>query len=402
MTTDSSSAQTFDMSVLVPDLPNVQEVAAVPQHTARCQAQSEKEKPRFPQFQRLPTEIIVVVMWHTRIRDLRNMIRTGKSINQIFEENKTSIFKRVQICQFPEFSGWFGDLPGFDGSILGKSRTSEQVQCLRRLVLCLSGHRAIAAPSVRRAAQASLNLLDRYGGWRYLYFLQAMKYQMEGDAKKLWKASHVQIHSMSKELAKSTILCLSRMSWRGSRLLEVLGEEYTVSDLLDIVKGRLELFQQEPKIVQEMILATLELLVCRIARRLNLPETILIYLIGYYRDRFGIALTATEKQHLHNWTSGILAQFLLQCCFTYEIGVILEVCEEPVKESIRTIQSWIQEHFKLYCVARVRATTLGTVPSFSPHVFMGSLWAQGLEFPTRNLFKDMIFPYLILTVTRYY
>ena len=396
MTTDVSSAQTFDMSVLLPDLPNVREVAAVPQHTARSQAQSEKEKPRFPQFQRLPTELIVLVMWHTRFCDLRNMIKTGKSVNQIFEENKTSIFKRVQICQFPEFSGWFGDLPGFDGSLLGKSRTSEQIQCLRRLVICLYGQRAIAAPSDQRAAQTSLYLLDRYGGWRYLYFLELMKHYMEREAKKLWKASHVQIHPMSKELAKSTILCLSRMSWRGSRLLELLGEEYTVSDLPDIIKGRLKLFQQEPHIVQKMIVAALELLVCRIARRLGLPETVLAYSIRYYRDRFGISLTATEKRHLHNWTSEILAQLLLQCCFTYEIGMALQLCEEPVKDSIWEIQTWIQQHFRFYCVAHLRATTLGTVPRFSSHVFMGSLWAKGLEFPTRDLFKDAINAYLVL------
>ena len=385
------------MSVLVPDLPNVREVVAVPHHTAGWQAQSEKGKPRFPQFPRLPTDLILLVMWHTRVCDLRNLIRTGKSVNQIFKENETSIFKRVQICQFPEFSGWFGDLPGFDGSILGKSRTSEQIQCLRRLVICLYGHKRISAPRYQRAVQVSLYLLDRYGGWRYLYFLQAMKDHMEGEAKTLWKASHEQIHPMSKDLAKSTILCLSRMSWRGSRLLEVLGEEYTVSDLPDIVKGRLELFQQEPLIVQKMILATLELLVCRIAKRLDLPGTVLAYSISYYQDRFGISLTAMEKQHLLNWTSETLAQLLLQTCFTYKIGVALELCEEPVRDSIWTIQGWLQRHFKLYCVTLLRATSLGTVPRFSPHIFMGSLWAKGLEFPTRNLFKDAIFPEVFRT-----
>lgn len=386
MTTDLSSAQAFDMSVLVPDLPDVREVAAVPQHNAGCQAQSEMGKPRFPQFQRLPTDIILLVMWHTRICDLRNLIKTGKSVNQIFKENKTSIFRRVQICQFPEFSGWFGDLPGFDGSILGKSRTSEQIQCLRRLVISLYGHEEIAVSSAQRAAQASLNLLDRYGGWRYLYFLQFMKDHVEGEAKKLWKASHVQIHLMSKELAKSTILCLLRMSLRGTRPLELLGEEYIASDLPDIVKGRLKLFQQEPQIVQKMILATLELLVCRIAKRLDLPGTVLAYWISYYQDRLGMSLTATEKQHLLNWTSEILAQLLLQCCFTYEIGVALELCEEPGRDRIWTTQWWIQQQFRASCVALLRATTLGTVPISSPHVFMGSLWAKGLEFPTRNLF----------------
>ncbi|KAM0802377.1 hypothetical protein BDR22DRAFT_904769 [Usnea florida] len=391
-----SSAQTFNMSVLLPELPNVREVAAVPQRTTKCEAQSETGKPRFPQFQRLPTEIVVLVMWHTRIRDLRNMIKTGKSVNQVFRENKMSIFKRVQICQFPEFSGWFGDLPGFDGSILGKSRTFEQVQCLRRLLVCSYGHRAIATPSAQRAAQASLYLLERHGGWDYLYFLQATKDHMEGEAKMLWNAVHVQIPPMSKEMAKSTILCLSRMSWRGSRLLEVLGEEYTVSDLPDIVKGRLKSFEEEPQIVQKIILTTLELLVCRLAKRLDLPETALSFSIWYCRERFGISLTVTEKQNLHNLTSEILAQLLLQCCFTYDIGVALQLCEEPVKDSICTIQRWIQQHFRLYCMSLLRATTLGTAPRFSPHVFMGSLWAKGLEFPTRDLFKDAINAYLIL------
>ena len=142
-----------------------------------------------------------------------------------------------------------------------------------------------------------------------------------------------------------------------------------------------------------MMLATLEFLVCRIARRLGLPETVLAYSIWYYRDRFGFPLTATEEEYLHNLASEILAQLLLQCCFSYEIGVVLQLCEEPVKDSVRTIQSWIKQHFKHYSVALLRATTLGTVPRFSPHVFMGSLWAKGLEFPNRNLFRDAINPY---------
>ena len=268
---------------------------------------------------------------------------------------------------------------------MGKSRTSEQIQCLRRLVICLYEHKGIAAYRAQRVAQASLYLLDRYGGWQYLYFLQLMKDYVEGEAKKLWQASHAQIHLMSKELAKSTILCLSRMSWRGSRSSEVVGEEYIASDLSDIVKGRLKLFHQEPQSVQKMILATLELLVCRIAKRLNLPGTVPAASVSYHQNRFGISLTATEKQHFFNRTSEMVAQLLLQCCFAFEIGVALELCEEPVRDSICITQWWIQEQFDLSCMALLRTTTLGTVPMVSPHVFMGSLWAKGLEFPTRDL-----------------
>ena len=383
------------MSILLPDLPGVQRAASVPQPTARCQAQGREGKPRFPKFQRLPTELIVLVMWHTKFCDLRNMIKTGKSMNQIFKENQTSIFKRVQICQYPEFSGWFGGLPGFDGTTRGKSRTSEQVQCLRRLVICLDWGVEIATPSVQRAALASLDLLDQYGGWRYLYFLQAMKDHMEDEAKKLWQALHLQINSMSEALAKSTVFCLARISWRGSRLLEVLGEENTVAELPEIVKGRLKLFQQEPQIVQEMVLATLKFLVCRIARHLGLPETALAYSRWFYRDRVGFPLSATQEEYLHDFTSQMLACLLLQCCFSYELGIALQLCEEPVRDSVRRIQSWIQQYFKHYCVALLRTAILGTAPRFGIHVFMGSLWAKGLEFPARNLFKDAMCPYSI-------
>lgn len=307
-------------------------------------------------FQKLPTELIVLVMCHTRSSDLVELIRTEKSMNEIFECHKISIFRRMQIYQFPEFSGWFGDLPGFDGSTLGKSRTSEQVECLKDVVFSLKWQ--YVYPAFRRDINTEVffPLLERYGGWRYLTFLHGLKYNMEREAQKLERFSYNTMQSMNARSAKAMVLCLSRMSSRAATAV-VSTEDEDREAMLARVENRLRIFRQQPRTLQNGMIRTLRLLIYRMAIRLQLDHI----------------------------ASEIMTKLLLRCIFHYGVDNTMLLCEEPVNEQVNQAQTWIQERFDEDLVYATMFGTSGAVANIDPNIQEGSLWAEGMGFPTYEL-----------------
>ena len=331
--------------------------------------QGRKSRPSI--FQTLPREIIVLVMCHTRSPDLANLIQADKSTNEIFKNHKISIFKRMQICQFPEFSGWFGDLPGFDGSTLGNNRTSEQVQRLRDVVFTFEWRSQVAAPSNYKAAGLVLHLLERYGGWRYLYYLYALKCHVEGEAQNLYRISHMTIPSMNKGLAKAMLLCFSIMSWREST---VGGEVEELADMPARVGKRLKIFQQEPPTLQDSMRTTLRFLIYRMSGRLQLAK-IASY---YWQD----APPVQTDEALLNLISEIMTKLLLECIFYFGVGNTVQLCEKSAKYDLMIARSWIQGRFGQDLRQLLNAIGLGIDQGIDPCIQEGSLWAAGIGFPT--------------------
>lgn len=228
----------------------------------------------FSMFQELPNELTVLVMCHTRSSDLVNLIQTEKYMNRIFETHKTWIFKRMQIYQFPEFSGWFGDMPGFDGSTLGTRRTSEQVECLKDQLFSLGWKTGFAANRRDVAAKELLALLERHGGWRYLAFLYDLKCKMERDARKLHKFSYEAIPSMNAQSAMAIVLGFSRISGRTAGGDSCLSFDEMLAALPARVANRLQIFEQQPRTLQSLMITTVRLLVYRMAIGLEMDHSI--------------------------------------------------------------------------------------------------------------------------------
>lgn len=329
-------------------------------------------------FQRLPTEIIALVMCHTWSGDLVNLIQTEKSMNEIFQNHKRFIFKRMQICQFPEFSGWFGDLPGFDGSILANKRTSEQVQRLKDVVFTFDWRHVVAAPSDDGNAEVFLHLLEKYGGWRYLYFLYSIKYDVECETQNLYRGTHMAIPSMNEGLAKATVLCLSKMSWRAATV--VGGEVEELADMPARVESRLRSFQREPPAVQELITRTLSVIIYCIASRLQLAG-----IMRGYRHRYVLAglgnptLVHTDYEFcLLTWET--MTKLLLECFFFYGLGTSMQLCDDPMNDEARLAQSWIKQRFEQELVYAITSGTFDAVLYDDPCIQEGSLWAAGIGF----------------------
>ena len=205
-------------------------------------------RPNDPMFRKLPTEIILLIMCHSRCCDLTRLIQTKRSMNEIFKNHKTSIFKRMQKYQYPDFLKWFGDLPGFDGTSSGDSRTFEQIQCLNEVVFSLNRWSVVHIPGRAEAVRVSLRLLDRYGGWRYLCFLNFLDSRLEEEARSLYRVSHKQIPAMTEGLAKRMALCLFRMSCNAATI-EGSGME-DAADMRARVESRLNHFDRSRELIK--------------------------------------------------------------------------------------------------------------------------------------------------------
>ena len=343
-------------------------------------------KRRFAIFRVLPTEIIVLVMCHTRSGDLANLIQTDNSMNEIFQNHKMWLFKRMQICQFSEFSGWFGDMPGFDGPILGNNRTSEQIQCLKDVVFTFDWRITEVAPSDDEAAKVFLHLLERYGGWRYLYFLNAVKRHMEQEAQSLYKFSHMAIPSMNEESAKAMVLCFARMSWRAATVLG--GKMKEPADMSARVEYRLKFFQREPRTLQKLMTKILRLLIYRIGKRLQVTDTVTLYQYINQSAGFGILIPVPSEEELYDSASAIMTRLLLECCFFYGITFAMQLCEEPVNEEVKAAQSWIIRRFEHALMYATRFSNVDTVLIADSSIREGSLWAAGIGFPTLGWFRS--------------
>lgn len=319
----------------------------------------------------------MLIMCHTSSNDLANLIRTDRFVNQVFNFHKAWIFKRIQVYQFPECLEWFGDLPGFDGPIPGNNRTSEQIRCLQGVLLSLDWPNVAPVPYGYRPRWALLHLLERYGGWRYLDFLNVLKRYMEQEAQKLYRKLHEEMPVMNGRLAKSMVLCFFSMSWHAATVEEGELEELAFMPAnvengfmpARVEKG-LKWFRKEPQSLQKLMIKALQFLIFRIANRLRLEDV-----IG--------SLTAVQtEEEFDNLSSEILAKTLIEAFFFYGVGMALQLCEEPANREVRLVQSLIVSDFEYNLQDQLNATSSGTAPEIDPSIREGSLWAAGIGFPT--------------------
>lgn len=394
-----ADATSFDMAALRHDLPTHSGTALVPRHTAISQAKSkwkrqyevslmfhrryhtagkQAPKTRPSTFQKLPTELIVLMMCHTRSEDLRHLIQTEKCMHEIFKSCKTWIFHQVQVCQFSEFSGWFGNLPGFDGSREADHPTPEQVQCLRDAVFTCNWRYKNAASTGSKAAAVFLRLLERYGGWRYLHFLHIIKYQVEQAAQNLCRISHVFIPSMNKGLAQAIVLCLSKMSRRATAAAG--GDVEELADMPARVKSRVKIFEQEPPALQELILSTLRLLVDGIAKQLALTDIVKRCEHWYQLAKPETATPVPTKEDVHKSMSKIMVNLVLETVFYHGVAAAILLSEKPVNSQIQLGQKCVKRRFERILKYGTTVGSIDAMQEIDSRVKEGSLWAAGLCF----------------------
>lgn len=354
-------------------------------------------RPRVSAFQKLPVEVILDIMCHTASDDLKRLILTEKFMNRIFKTHKTCIFKRTQRYQFPEFLEWFGERPRFDGPVSSASRTSEQIQCLKEVVLSFNWSHVVPMTSGGTPARLFLHLLERYGGWRYLYFLTSVKNRMEKDAQLLRRMSLEGKVDMTREQAKAMVLCLFRMS-RNPQTYEgdetggyaVMSEVDRIAEVRMRVEDRLKFFRREPPALQKLMTRTLTILTFHIANELRLNNIATEYRHYYLPAGMG---SLTSAQRVAGWddlVSKVMAKTLLGSVFYFGISNVLRLFKESFSIKTKEIERMIYGEFERQMELHLRAVTIGTVPHVDSRFLAGSLWAAGLEFPTVNWFVTKV------------
>ena len=341
------------------------------------------QRPAFSMSRKLPQEIVLLVMVHTASDDLVNLIQTNKFMNDVFKHHKICLFKRMQICQFPEFSGWFGDMPGFDGPSLGDIRTAEQVQFLRDVVFTIDWRPAVPAPSVVESAELMLRSVERHGGWRYLWFLFALRRYVNSAAYTLCRLSLRTRYYMDEGSAKAMVLCLSRMSWNAAA---AVGGQWEGLASATRVQSRLKTFHREPPSVQRMMVSALELLTYHAANHLKLRDVESRCWSWLRRSFPRFPVTVQEEEYFNNLASEVVTHLLLGCFFTYGIITVLQMCEEPFSRHVEVNR--IRYCFEWNLMCHSNAAIQGFVPYVDPYIQEGSLWAAGMGFPTRGWFNS--------------
>lgn len=342
-------------------------------------------------FQKLPPELIVLIMSHTLAIDLVNLIQTDRFMNAVFNTHKAWIFKRIQVHQFPEFLEWFGDLPGFDEPIpapLGNNRSFKQLRCLQGAVLSIESRHLIPSSFDDQLTLGLLHLLERYGGWRYLNLLNVLKHNVKQVSQELCSKLHEEIPVLNERLAKSMVLCFFNMSWNTATFNE--GELEEVAPMLAIVENEstpakienaLILFRKEPQNLQKLMMKALQLLMFRMATRLQLEDVVASYRTLYLPAGLAGPTPVQTEEDFDNLSSEILARTLLEAFFFFGVGTALQLCEEPADPDLRLAQSLIVLNFESNLQDYLDAIILGIAPEMNLIVREGSLWAAGIGFP---------------------
>ena len=307
-------------------------------------------------------------------------------MNEIFKAHKTCIFKRLQRYQFFVFLEWFGEMPGFEGSVSGDNQTCEQKQCLQQVVYSFNWRRVVPVSGSR----SFLDLLERYGGWRYLYFLTNIRLRMEIDAERLYMFSLVRGPEMTGEQAKAMVVCLSRMSWNfPPSIYADKNEVERTAEMRRRVEDRLKFFRKEPPALQKLMTRTLTVLIFHIAHDLRLHK-----IAAGWQHRYshaGIA-SLTRAQIVAGWedlVSKIMSKTVLGSFFFFGVTNALQLCCEPMNVELTETINAILREFQRGLIDHLAALASGTVPTSNvvDSLFLeGSLWAAGLEFPTVGWF----------------
>lgn len=204
-----------------------------------------------------------------------------------------------------------------------------------------------------------------------------MKDGLQRETQDLFRTLLMEINSMNEEQAKAVVLCLFRMSFKPATLVGCQEENLTY--VLARVKARHQIFQQEQEAIQTQINWTLVLLVYRLAKHLQLENSIRYY---SYRLR-GIGWLKLEA--FHRTSSETLSKTLLAAVIFYDVQSALRLGEAPVNQS-----AWIvQQSIKLVVEHKLwqRLSAFNAVVSVPEIMQVGSLWSTRIGFPVLGWVK---------------
>ena len=198
-----------------------------------------KQKQRGSAFEKLPTDLILMLMQHTHWRDVYNLSNSSAINRGIFQANEKAIFRGMEIEQFPEWEWLFGN---------SKRRSPAQAQHLKDAVLTTTfAHDWVSDDQLLEILQ----MIDQneFTGKRNAMFLQDMQDYLDTE--------HRAIESYTrKTFSRRTAMCLSSLGFQRPCIVrdENLPEEKPFVDFVDLPwDARCQLVKEQPASIQSEI-----------------------------------------------------------------------------------------------------------------------------------------------------
>ncbi|KAM0804907.1 hypothetical protein BDR22DRAFT_959490 [Usnea florida] len=207
-----------------------------------------KQKQRGSAIEKLPTDLILMLMQHTHWRNINNFSNISAINRSIFQANRKAIFRGMETEQFPEWEWFFGN---------SKRRTPAQAQHLKDAMTMTFAHGWVSDDRILEIFQ----MIDQseFTGMRNTMFLQGMQDNLDME--------HRAIESYTgRKVSRRTAMCLSSL---GFQRLSIVTEENRTEDkpslqYVDLPwDARCQLVNEQPASIQAEIRLVLKIVVER-------------------------------------------------------------------------------------------------------------------------------------------
>lgn len=206
-----------------------------------------KQKQRRSPFEKLPTELILMLMQQTHWRNVYNFSNSSAINRSIFQANTKAIFCGMETEQFPEWEWLFGN---------SKRRTPAQAQHLKDAIITVTlAHGWVSDDQLLEILQ----MIDQneFTGKRNAMFLQGMQDNLDTE--------HRAIESYTgRKFARRTAICLRSL---GFQRPDIVREENRTEDkpsveFVDLPwDARCQLVNEQPASIQAEIRLFLKVVV---------------------------------------------------------------------------------------------------------------------------------------------
>jgi len=319
------------------------------------------------QFERLPAEMMLRVMFYTPVNDLKNLVKTGKFVRATWKIHSKRVFKGVQSAQSPEFVELFGMMSAF-GKRVSRSeectpgnvtvrqeggnnsrqvqdetsemqgqrspRTAEQTQDLTDAIDSMEWEEGVKAPCSLKSQSSAiptskvLQNFQTHAGWVYLDFLSCLQDKFDESIDHL---NHLglRIHTREKCDARAVMLTLVRMHWRyitdeeEEDFVEKKDEQHSTEDRTNSIATPLIIFELQSQTVRDMVRRILRFIITRMTGLYRLDRRAAGFLNRYAEARASGPNTMMDEDTVRTFLQQTIIGLVMGTCFFYGTSEVL-------------------------------------------------------------------------------
>ncbi len=257
-------------------------------YEAQQQRLARQKQPPSP-LERMPSDLVLKMMQHTHLRDLRNLINSSAINRSIFKANKNAVLRGMEIEQFPEWAWLFGN---------SKHRTPAQSQNLKDGIVSEGlfyrpeGYGSIDEYRLLRLVRKVDN--NEFTGVGNIKFLRFMQNRLDADIKLTESFTGFKI-------ARRTAICLRSLGFFRTEMVDE--ELQSIDSPWEALSQRI---REQPASIQAEIRSILMIAIETIYH--SVQDSVKGWILrSYYRnpDKHG------NPQEIKKWISKLVTGLIL-------------------------------------------------------------------------------------------